>query len=435
MSARRVASRDESEAGFTIVELVVALAILAMVMAPLCGVFWSAMRTAGVASHRTDGSSIASREIEGMRAIPYAQVGFYADQTGYTATYEGHTTVSLGSTSPSSGTLTPKLQPQRPDPNAAAGYAPDPHPENASPIVQGGVSYSIQRYIVWIDAHDPGSTYTQAYKRLTVLVTWTDQAGSHDVRQDSILYPGGQGKFNGAMGGTTSSTSTTVVLNPSAPVLNPITGLADPAGQTQIPLSWSQPAGGAVVTSYTIVYSTSPTFPSASNSLVTGLAPSIKNYTVTSLTADTTYYFEVIAYGGANSATSNSQSFATLPVASATCHLGALSVSGATTLSTTGTILETNGKVGENLVLSMTTTGNCQHSYSVKAVDSASAADPGSPYALTANAGTFTATVPSYGSKSWAIGVHTFTVWDDTNNSATTVVKTFKICARGSATC
>jgi hypothetical protein len=406
-----------------------------MVMAPLCGVFWGAMRTAGVASHRTDGSSIASREIEAMRAIPYAQVGFYADQTGYASTYESFTTVTLGATSPASGTAVPQLQPQRPDPNAATGYAPDPDPENASPIQQGGVSYAVERHIVWIDAQDASSTYVQAYKRLTVIVTWSDQSGAHSVRQDSILYPGGQGEFNGAMGGTTSTTTTTIVLGPSAPVLGTITGLADPAGQTQIPLAWTQPAGGAAVTSYSIVYSTSSSFPSGSISLVTGLAPSITNYTVTSLTAGTTYYFEVIAYAGTSSATSNAQSLATLTASVPACQLGALSVSGATTLSTTRTIQQTNGKVGENLALSMTTTGTCPHSYSVKATNPTSAADPGSPYALTASAGTYTATVPSSGSKSWAVGVHTFTVWDNTTSSATTVVKTFKICARGSATC
>src|SRR3954447_18092201 len=140
MDARRVANEHESEAGFTIVELVVALAVLAMVMAPLCGVFWGAMRTAGVAGHRTDGSSIASREIEGMRAVPYPQVGFYADQPGYVATFESFTTAALGASSPASGTLVPQIQPQTPDPNAAAGYAPDPNPDNSSAIVQGGVS-------------------------------------------------------------------------------------------------------------------------------------------------------------------------------------------------------------------------------------------------------------------------------------------------------
>ncbi len=434
MHARRVASQDDSEAGFTVVELVVALAILAMVMAPLAGVFWSAMRTAGVANHRTDGSSIASREIESMRAIPYAQVGFYADQTGFATTFEGFTTVSLGANSPSSGTLTPKLQPQTPDPSAASGYAPDPDPANASPIVLGGVSYTVARNIVWVDAKDAGTTYSKAYKRLTVVVTWSDRAGSHTVRQDSILYPGGQGKYSGAMGGTTSTTSTTVVLAPSAPVLNPITGLADPAGETQIPLTWSQPVGGAAVTSYSIVYSTSSSFPSGSISLVTGLAPSITSYTVGSLSANTTYYFEIIAYAGSYSATSNSQSFATLPVPTGTCQLGALGVAGATTLSTTGTILQNGNKVGENLTLTWTNTGSCPHSYAVKAVDPTNAADPGSPYALTGS-GTYTGTVPSNGSNKWAIGVHTFTVWDVTNNSATTVVKTFKICAKGSSTC
>jgi len=303
------------------------------------------------------------------------------------------------------------------------------------PVRQGGVSYTVARHVVWIDAHDASTTYTQAYKRLTVIVTWSDQAGAHIVRQDSLLYPGGQGQFHGAMGGTTSTTTTTVVVTPTSPVLAAITGLAAPAGETQIPLSWTQPGTGPAITSYSIIYSTSSSFPAGNISLVTGLAPSINSYTVASLSANTTYYFEIIAYAGANSATSNAQSFATLAPAVNTCQLGQLNVSGATTLSTTGTILLNSGKVRENLALSWTTTGSCPHSYAVKAVDPTNAADPGSPYALVANAGTYNATVASSGSKSWAIGLHTFTVWDTTNNSATTVVKTFKICAKGSATC
>jgi hypothetical protein len=225
------------------------------------------------------------------------------------------------------------------------------------------------------------------------------------------------------------------VLNPSAPTLNAITGLADPAGETQVPLTWTQPATGAAVTSYSIEYSTSSSFPPGNFSIVSGLAPSITSYTVTSLSANTTYYFAVIAYAGSNSATSNVQSSTTLPVSGSGCQYGQLNVTGATTLSTTGTILLSNGRVRENLSLSWTTTGTCPHSYAVKAVNPTKVADPGSPYALTANAGTYTATVPSSGSRGWAIGLHTFTVWDTTNNAATTVVKTFKICAKGSATC
>jgi len=433
MDARRGAQQDTAEDGFTIVELVVSLAVLAVVMAPLAGVFWSSMRTAGVASHRTDGSSVASREIEAMRAIPYGHVGFYADQPGYATTFDGFTTVLLGSTSPSSGTLIPQVQPLTPDASAASSFAPDPNPSNASPISQGGVKYSVTRSIVWVGAQDASTSYASAYKRLTVVVRWSDQAGAHSVRQDSLLYPGGLGKYQGST--TTVSTTTTAVLNPSAPTLNAITGLADPAGETQVPLTWTQPATGAAVTSYSIEYSTSSSFPPGNFSIVTGLAPSITSYTIGSLSANTTYYFAVIAYAGTNSATSNVQSSTTLPVPVQTCQLGALNVTGATTLSTTGTILANNGRVTENLSLSWTTTGNCTHSFGVYAVNPSGSADPGSPYALTANAGTYTATVASSGSKSWAIGLHTFTVWDTTNNKATTVVKTFKICAKGSATC
>src|SRR4029077_15532296 len=103
----------------------------------MAGVFWTATRTAGVANHRTDGSSIASREIEGMRAVPYGQVGFYSDQPGFVPTFEGLTSVSLGSTSPARGLSVPLIQPETPDPSAAAGYAPDPDPTNAVAIVQG----------------------------------------------------------------------------------------------------------------------------------------------------------------------------------------------------------------------------------------------------------------------------------------------------------
>jgi prepilin-type N-terminal cleavage/methylation domain-containing protein len=414
---QRERSVDDREAGFTIVELVVALAVLAVVLAPLARVYWSAIRTAGAASHRTDGSSIASREIEGMHAVPYDLVGFYADQPGFSSTFEGDTTVSLGSTSPTSGPLVPQIEPQ------------------TDGITQGGVDYSVRRYVVWVDTRDASTTYASAYKRLTVTVSWSDQTGAHTAREDSLLYPGGLGKYQAPMGGSTTSTPTTTVLAPGSPTLNAITGLADPAGQTQIALTWSPPAAGAAVTSYAVEYSTSAGFPAGNFSVVGGLAPSITTYTVTSLGADTTYYFEVIAYAGANSAVSNVQSFATLPATAPACKLGQLNVTGATSLSTTGTILQTNGKMSENLSLAWTTTGNCSDSYAVKAVDPSNASDPGSPYALIGGSGTYSQTVASAGSKSWGIGLHTFTVWNVSTNSATNVVKTFKVCVHGSASC
>jgi hypothetical protein len=165
------------------------------------------------------------------------------------------------------------------------------------------------------------------------------------------------------------------------------------------------------------------------------LSPSITSYTVTNLSANTTYFFEVIAYAGTNSANSNVQSFSTLPAAGPTCRLGQLNVTGATSLSTTGTILQTNGKMSENLTLSWTTTGVCPHSYAVAGVDPSSASDPTSPYTLVGSSGTYGQTIASAGSKSWGVGLHTFTVWDMATNHTTTVVKTFKVCVHGAASC
>ena len=428
-----------SESGFTIVELVVALGLLAIVAAPLAGVFWSAIRTASVSNHRTDGSAIASREIEGMRAAPYAQVGFYNDQPGAVVLptlFEGYTPVSLGTTSPASGNLVPQMQPETPDPSAGVGFAPDPNPANASTVTQGAIKYSARRYVVWANASDPSSTFAKAYKRLTVIVSWSDAAGAHTVRQDSILYPGGQGQYIGPMGGTSTTTTTTGVTQPNAPVLAAIVPLASPADQTQIALSWSQPGGGAQVTTYSIKYSTNVNFPAGQFTVIANLASSILNYTVTGLAPSTTYYFQIIAYAGANSATSSPPPpSATTAAAPVTCTLGGLNVSGATTLSTTGTILQNNGKMSEDLTVSWTTSGTCPHTYNVKGVDPSNAADPSSPYALTVSAGSYSATINSSGSKSWAVGLHTFTVWDVNTNSATTVVKTFKVCVNGAASC
>jgi prepilin-type N-terminal cleavage/methylation domain-containing protein len=426
------------EAGFTIIELVISMALLAIVIAPLAGVFYSAMRTAGVANHRTDGASVASREIEAMRAIPYAQVGFYNDETGYASpSPDGFTTVSLGTTSPAIGGLTPspQIQPQTPDPSASAGYAPDPYPANASPIIYGGIHYTVARYIVWADAKDASTTYTQAYKRLTVIATWTDTVGTHVARQDSLLYPGGLGQYNGVMGGPSTTTTTAAPVPPAVPILSPITPLASPASQTQVALSWTQPGGGGAVTSYTIEYSTNPSFPTGNFGVISVPSPSITNTTVPGLSSGTTYWFEVFANAGALSSLPSGKQSTQTTAAGPACTLGGLNVAGATTLSTTGTILQNNGKMSEDLTLSWSTTGTCPDTYEVKAVDNTNSADPGSPYVLSGSGGAYSASVNSSGSHGWSIGLHTYTVWDLTTNTAQSVVKTFTVCANGAASC
>jgi hypothetical protein len=200
-------------------------------------------------------------------------------------------------------------------------------------------------------------------------------------------------------------------------------------------LTWAA-GSGAAPTTYTIEYSTNPSFPAGNFTVIPGLASSITSYTVTGLTPTTTYYFEIIAYAGANASTPSAwKSITTATPPLPVCTLGGLNIAGATDLSTTGTRQKSNGQMSEDLTISWSTSGSCTHSYQVKGVDPSSAADPGSPYVIGGSGGAYSGTVNSKNQSGWAIGLHTFTVWDLTSNSATSVVKTFKVCVNGAATC
>jgi prepilin-type N-terminal cleavage/methylation domain-containing protein len=409
----------ERQGGFTIIELVVALGILALVAAGIAPVFWTAMKTAGVANHRTAGAAIASREMEGMRSVAYDSVGFYESQTGYTSEFDGLETVTLGATAPVPALI---------------------EPQDATPEVQRNVSYTIQRRIVWIDAADDSSTYDDAYKRLTTIVTWSDAAGPHEVRQDSILYPGGLGEYAGAKGASSvTTTSTTSALAPVAPALAAAVVPADPAGRTEIDLAWSQPSGGAPITGYTVEYSTDSSFSAGTTNAISGLPASATSHPITALSSSTTYYFRVTAVASGQTAVSNEVSATTLAQPVTTCVIGGLTVTGAEKLSTTGTILKKQGGknvMSENLTLGFQTTGPCTDAYQVRGVSPSGTTDPGSPYALIANgSGSYSGSVASNGQQGWSVGLHAFTVWNVTTNAATAAVKTFKVCAFGSKTC
>jgi hypothetical protein len=362
---------------------------------------------------------VATKEIEGVRALSYAQIGFYGDEPGYAGTFEGLTTVTLGPTTPS-GT-TPQAYPTNSNP--------------AAPVVFGGVSYGVERHIVWSDAQGGATStsttiYAQAYKRVTVKVSWTDQAGSHLVRQDSIIYPGNQGPYPGPAGGGTTTTTVTL-CPPASPTLNPPAHPAPPADQAEIDLSWSQPGGTASVTSYSIQYATNSAMTGAT--AVNNLAPTTTSYQVTPLASGTTYWFTVTAncQGGSGASSNPPASAQTAPLSSG-CSLLSLSVTDASTGSSTTTYLQNNGKLSASLSLALTTSGTCPHGYAVAGKDPSGAADPGSQYALaTSGGGSYGGTVAASNSH-WSTGVHTFTVIDTTNGSTTSTTKTFVVCAAGS---
>lgn len=120
------------EAGFTLLELVIAMLVISIAVAGLFGVLGTAFKSTAIDIHRTDATSIAAQALSQLEVSPDPVSGSLPSVTRNNATFAVSTQVT---------------------------------PATAS----NG------------DAH--------AYPALAVSVSWSDQGGSHTVTQSSARYP------------------------------------------------------------------------------------------------------------------------------------------------------------------------------------------------------------------------------------------------------
>jgi prepilin-type N-terminal cleavage/methylation domain-containing protein len=395
--------------GFTLIEVVAAMAIMAVVAAALAGVLWGSLRSAAISSTRSRAVAVATRETESIRSVPYDSIGFYADQAGYVATFGGATTVKLADLTPVG--VTPKVSP-------------------AGTVLVGPNSFTVARYLTYASASDGSTTFTQAYKRTTVIVTWTDGGGPHSVRQDSIVYPGGRGPVPSS----TTSTSTTVVSGPpNAPTMVTPTVPAAPAGEAEIDLAWA-PGGGGAPTAFVLERATNNAFTVGVVSTPSQPA-SATAYQWTGLASGTTYYFRMRASNAnGTSSYSNIVSGVTLSPAPAGCSVSSLSVTETDNpKSTVRTYLKSNGDMATNLSLAVSLSSTCGTTVFRVTGKIGAVPDPGSPFSLSGSAPSLSGAVGSKNQGGWSVGTHTFEVVDASGNSLTPpVTKTFLVCASGS---
>ncbi|GAC1517411.1 MAG: hypothetical protein NVS1B12_02620 [Acidimicrobiales bacterium] len=122
----------EPEAGFTLLELVIALAILSVAVGGLVSVLGAALRTTAVDVHRTDAVALATAEMTVVRHLASAATAPPAD----------HTTAVNGQT------------------------------------------YAVADVVAW---QRSSGGVDRAYRSVRVTVSWTDQGGVHSVAQVSAL--------------------------------------------------------------------------------------------------------------------------------------------------------------------------------------------------------------------------------------------------------
>jgi prepilin-type N-terminal cleavage/methylation domain-containing protein len=161
--------------GFTLIELLMALAISTIAVLALAGGLAAALKLAGLQKVRTQGNELATQAIEDLQRLDYDHLGVCTPTPGAPS--------GLTDTAYLANCSSPTYQePCTP----TVGQVPD----TAYACTRRGVTYQVRRFVAWGD-----SNHTS--KRLAVLVDWTDQAGNHQVTQQSSLRSPDQGSVVG----------------------------------------------------------------------------------------------------------------------------------------------------------------------------------------------------------------------------------------------
>ncbi|HUP71213.1 MAG TPA: fibronectin type III domain-containing protein [Acidimicrobiales bacterium] len=390
------------ESGFTLIELMASLTVLAIGIVSTASVILSSLDVGSQGNTRARAVALATREADSLRAVPYDRLGFASTQLGYVANFEGRTTVQAAS---------PLVAPEGPS------------------QVSGGTSFAIRRHIVWADSATSATTYAQAYKLITVLVSWNDRAGGHQARQDALMYPGGLGAYTGPQGSVT--TTTTIASGaPAAPASLTATVPSGAAGASTVSLSWV-PASSSTppVATWVIQYSTTSGF-SGNVVQVTDSQPAASpSFEVTGLSGATTYWFRVAgrSSSGELSTWAYSGQASTSASAVASCQLGAATItpSGIKRANASSTYLKSDASISVNTNATTSCTG-LYLSYSPTAGSTATV------YLSQTSGGLWTGTVDG-DSTSWDTGNHRI----DFRTAATAVLGTvtLTVCVHNAKQC
>jgi prepilin-type N-terminal cleavage/methylation domain-containing protein len=290
------------DGGFTMVEMVVALLILAIVMSAFGPTFIGMMRASASTDQRSVADSLAVAASENVRALPYYEVG-------YSSTH-GNPTYCSGS-------------------NPVQTDVVGPMDTMATQQTLQHITYTIQSCAYWVSASD---TSSQAYKESVVTVLW-GSSNVYKYQQTSAIYPGGESTYvqGGAADNFTPTTIAGAMTPPPAPVANP-TALDSGDPTTIVDVDW-QPVTFSYPVLYQIEYWSGsgvgrPAQPSATQ-IVSGAPDGGTGlvFQVSGLTPGTPYNFDVVAISGTQtSAPSNVVTATTNTAVTTTCTLNSINI-------------------------------------------------------------------------------------------------------------
>lgn len=176
---RRFARRVKDERGTSLIEVMVAIFILAIAITGIVGSMGSGMTVVSQSRQRSAASAVAKEKIERMYNTRYERVAldtapvYNADTPDKDVSGTAYTVGGVA-------------EPMVIDPAGGA----IPHFED--PVTLGNTEFNIYQYVTWVD--DPSVTATtQDYKRIVVVVTWkhpTHTGSANRVVESTFLSEG-----------------------------------------------------------------------------------------------------------------------------------------------------------------------------------------------------------------------------------------------------
>ncbi|MBW3603424.1 MAG: prepilin-type N-terminal cleavage/methylation domain-containing protein [Actinobacteria bacterium] len=174
MRAQLSAMRSEED-GFTLVEMLVAILLLAIILSAMVSVIITSLTSMQREEQRVRATQLAQEELERIRAIEWDCAAIDSTDPDYSPTYGGNTTVVLDPTECSDTSI-----------------APDP-----SPTVRAvdGIDYTVTRNVYWIDDPADGTAAAgtdsepQDYKEFRADIGWTFRGEAYTYANTSTRVP------------------------------------------------------------------------------------------------------------------------------------------------------------------------------------------------------------------------------------------------------
>ena len=260
----RVTSSPRDDRGFSLIEVLVTVTLIALVMVPMGELFFQTQSVASDNSARQDSAGIATSIISDIANAPYGIVGLTAAHTDQaeaklssyyssaynTAVYQAGTSVScssgcgsyyFGGTAADQQLVTIGSGQTDLYHDFTVGTNAVPFEGYLTGVKSGTWTFTVTTRVSWVSTNVPacpgngGSTLVnQAEKKVTVSVsTRSVTSGTVSVTENSIVYPGGLSAYAGSSFSSSGVPSAPVV---SAPTVSSTTG--------QINISWAVPAIG-----------------------------------------------------------------------------------------------------------------------------------------------------------------------------------------------